>query len=331
MSTLLINFHVPMNEARWKVLRDALPGVEMIYCKEPGPTPDELARADFILGNPIPASLKQCRKLRFLQLRSAGADEYVNGEVPKGVTLATSGGSLAHSVSEHMLGMLLAMMKHLDIYSRNMTDGIWKDAGPARTIVDSTTLIVGLGSLGTEFAWRMKALGSHVIGVRRAGTDKPDSVDELYLGEKLDQVLPRADFLALFLPGTSAARNIIDRRRLSLMKDDSYILNAGRGIAIDQEALCDLMDAGKFAGAGLDVTVPEPLPSTHRLWKTPRVLICPHIAGTNHLAVTGDYIVKIAAQNIASFIAGGELTSEIDLATGYRKLPKKLPRPLSLR
>ena len=331
MPVLLINFHVPMNDARWKLLRDALPGMEMIYCKEPGPTLDQLARADFILGNPVPASLKHCRNLKLLQLRSAGADGYVNGEVPEGVVLATSGGSLAHSVSEHMLGMLLAMMKHLDVYSRNMSEGIWKDAGPARTIVDATTLIVGLGSLGTEFAWRMKALGSHVIGVRRAGTDKPDSVDELYLSGQLDQLLPRADFLALFLPGTSATRNLMDRRRLGLMKDDAYILNAGRGSAIDQEALCDLMDAGKFAGAGLDVTVPEPLPPSHRLWKTPRVLVCPHIAGTNHLAVTGDYIVQIAARNIAAFLSGGELSSVIDLSTGYRKLPPRLPKPLSQR
>jgi phosphoglycerate dehydrogenase-like enzyme len=116
------------------------------------------------------------------------------------------------------------------------------------------------------------------------------------------------------------------------MKDDAYILNGGRGSTIDQEALCDLMEGGKFAGAGLDVTVPEPLPSSHRLWKTPRVLICPHIAGTDHLTETLDYIIGIAAHNISTCLSGkGDYISEIDLSTGYRKVPKKLPRPLSLR
>jgi len=328
---LLITRQLPLNETRWKWLREALPGVEMVYCQDADPTPEQLAEADIILGLPQPASLQHCRKLKMLQLRSAGADQYVGGAVPKGVVLATNGGALGHSVSEHMLGMLLAMMKRLDLYSRNMTQGLWKDEGPARTIVDAATLIVGLGGLGTEFAWRMKALGSYVIGVRRQGTDKPDSVDELHLSDRLDELLPRADVLALFVPETGATRNLMDRRRLELMKDDAYILNAGRGSAIDQEALCDLMDAGRFSGAGLDVTVPEPLPPSHRLWKTPRVLICPHIAGTNHLAVTADYIVKFAARNIAAFLSGGEIESQIDFATGYRKVPKVLPKPLSRR
>lgn len=323
MHTLLITHHLPMNAIRWKWLRDALPDIEMIYC-ENEPTPEQLEKADFILGNPDPASLVHCKNLKLLQLRSAGADLYIKGAVPENVILATSGGALAQSVSEHMVGMLLAMMKHLDIYSRNMTEGVWKDAGPARTIVGATTLIVGLGSLGVEFAWRMKNLGSYVIGVRRAGTDKPDSVDELYLSEQLDQLLPRADFLALFLPSTSATENIINRHRLDIMKDDAYILNAGRGNAIDQEALCDFMEAGKFAGAGLDVTVPEPLSASDRIWKTPRVLITPHVAGTNHLTVTADNIVKIAAHNITSYLKGGELQSVIDADTGYRKLPKSL-------
>lgn len=332
MSSLLITREMLINEKHLKRLREALPDVEMVFCKDTDPTPEQLSRADFILGRPDPSLLKHCTNLKLLQLRSAGADKYIHGEVPEGAILATSGGSLGHSVGEHMVGMLLALMKHLDVYSRNMIEGIWRDAGPAHTIVGATTLILGLGSLGTEFAWRMKALGSHVIGVRRAGADKPDFVDELHLSGQIDELLPRADILAIFLPSTSATQHMVDRRRLSLMKDDAYILNGGRGSAINQEDLCDLMDAGKFAGAGLDVTVPEPLPSSHRLWKTPRVLICPHIAGTDHLAETLDYIIEIAAHNISECLSGkDEIISEIDLSTGYRKVPKKLPKPLSLR
>lgn len=334
MYKLLITHHVEMKEIYWKWLRDALPNVEITrnegnYREGEKPTPEQLAEADFILGLPDPDSLVHCKNLKLLQLRSAGADKYINGKVPKGAILATSGGALGQSVSEHMVGVLLSMLKHLDVYSRNVKEGLWKDEGPARTIVGATTLILGLGSLGTEFAWRIKGLGSHVIGVRREGTDKPDSVDELYLIDQLDQILPRADFLAMFLPGTNATKNLMDRRRLSLMKDDAYILNAGRGSALDQDALCDLMGAGKFAGAGLDVTVPEPLPSSHRLWKTPRVLITPHVAGTNHLEVTTDNVIKITARNISACLSGGEIESEIDFSTGYRKVPKRLPKALS--
>jgi phosphoglycerate dehydrogenase-like enzyme len=155
-------------------------------------------------------------------------------------------------------------------------------------------------------------------------------VDELHLSDKIDELLPRADFLALFLPSTKETQQLMDRRRLGLMKDDAYILNGGRGSAIDQEALCDLMEAGKFAGAGLDVAVPEPLPPSHRLWELPRVLITPHIAGIS-LAVTLDNVVKIAAHNISAYLSGGEIISEVDSSTGYRRLPEQLSKPLSRR
>lgn len=328
MSMLLITRHMALSEIRWKWLREALPNIEMVFCKDADPTPEQLAEADFILGRPDPDSLKHCRNLKLLQLWSAGADRYIHGEVPEGAILASSGNSQGQAVSEHMLAVLLAMMKRLDVYGRNMNGGIWKDAGPARTIVGATTLILGLGSIGIEFAWRMKSLGSRVIGVRRAGTDKPEFVDELHLSEQIDELLPRADFLVMFLPSTRSTQNLMDRRRLGLMKDDAFILNGGRGNAIDQEALCDLMDAGKFAGAGLDVTVPEPLPASHRLWKTPRVLITPHIAGIS-LTATLDNVVKFAAQNISAYLSGGEIKSEVDSSTGYRKLPEKLAEPLS--
>jgi phosphoglycerate dehydrogenase-like enzyme len=328
VTVLLITHHMALNEIRWKWLRDALPDVEIIFCEDTDPTPEQLARADFLLGRPDPASLKQCKNLKLLQLWSAGADRYIHGKVPQGVILATSGSSQGQAVSEHMLAMMLAMMKRVDVYSRNMIQGTWRDEGPARTIVNSTTLILGLGSIGVEFAWRIKALGSHVIGVRRVGTDKPDFVDELFLTDQIDQLLPRADFLVMFLPSTSATQNLMDRRRLCLMKNDAYILNGGRGSAIDQEALCDLMEAGKFAGAGLDVTDPEPLPPSHRLWKTPRVLISPHIAGIS-LSLTLDNVVKIGARNISAYLSGGEIMSEVDFSTGYRKLPEKLPKPRS--
>ena len=321
MSMLLITSHMPMNDERWKVLRDALPEVEMVYCKDAPPTPEEFARADFILGIPDPASLVHCKNLKLLQCRSAGADKYTpKGVLPKGAVLATSNGAFGQSVAETMTGVLLLMMKHLDVYSRNMPGHIWEDAGPARTIVDSRVLIIGMGDIGTEFANRMKSLGAYVIGIRRTGLDKPESVDELYHQDKIDEILPSVDTVALFVPGTAETKHIMSRERLALMKDNAYIINAGRGTAIDQEALCDALESGKFAGAGLDVTVPEPLPAENRLWNAPRLFITPHVAGTDHLTVTADKIIKNAAHNIAAFISGGKLNNEIDCELGYRIL-----------
>ena len=87
---------------------------------------------------------------------------------------------------------------------------------------------------------------------------------------------------------------------------------------MDTEALCDALEQGRIAGAGLDVTDPEPLPPGHRLWKAPNVVITPHISGLYHLQETHERIVGIAAENLAAFLEGRPMRSLVDRSTGYR-------------
>ncbi|MDR1374431.1 MAG: hypothetical protein LBJ24_05600, partial [Treponema sp.] len=111
-----------------------------------------------------------------------------------------------------------------------------------------------------------------------------------------------------------------NRDRLAKMKRGAFIVNAGRGSAIDTEALCDALESGQIAGAALDVTAPEPLPEGHRLWKLEGAVITPHIAGGRNMPETAEHIMKLNLENAARFVKGERLRSLVDLKTGYRSL-----------
>ena len=136
----------------------------------------------------------------------------------------------------------------------------------------------------------------------------------------LDEYLPQADCVAITLPGTTATKGMFDAERMAKMKDGAILLNVGRGMIVDTDALCAALENGKLAGAGVDVTDPEPLPADHPLWKMENAVITPHISGGYHLQETHDRIVRIMAENLKRFLAGEPLRNVVDFSTGYRKL-----------
>lgn len=297
---------------------DALPDIHIIYCDNTA-APEQLCKADFILGNPNPALLRHCKQLKLLQLVSAGTDGYLNS-MPHGAMLTNATGGYGLAISEHILAMLLTLMKKLHLYQLNQIDCRWQDEGNVTSVYGSTVLIIGLGDIGGELAKRIHALGGYTIGVRRTGKDKPDYLDELYDSSHIDILLPRSDVVALCLPATPQTKGIMDQRRIGLMKAGSFLLNVGRGSAVDQDALCNALNQGFLGGAGLDVTDPEPLPTDHPLWKASNVLITPHISGGNHLSETFNRIVQIAIHNFNAVQNDSILHNEVDFSTGYRKL-----------
>lgn len=283
---------------------------------------EQLEQAEIIIGNVAPEKLKNAKRLEWLQLNSAGADNYCKeGVLNKGVLLTNATGAYGLAISEYMVGMSLLLQNKLYQYYKNQMKHQWKDEGDVTSVYGSVTLIVGLGDIGGEYAKRMKALGSYTIGVRRTKGEKPEYLDELFTIEDLDCLLPRADFVALSLPNTPATYHLMDERRLRLMKKTGFLLNVGRGSAIDTEALCKVLQEGHLGGCGVDVTEPEPLPENHPLWDMPRMVITPHVSGQYHLQETFERIVKIAGRNLEKFLAGqkSEMENLVDFETGYRR------------
>ena len=325
---------IPTGERHRNLLQQAAPGWEFrfrvtdtLVCSPqealPGQpvTQEDVDWAQVILGNVPAAMLHGSPALEWLQTNSAGVEAYIQPGVLAGDTLLTNAtGAYGLAIAEHMLGMLLELFKKLELYRDAQKSGAWQSQGAVKAVYGSTVLVLGMGDIGGEFAARCKALGAKVIGVRRSPRPCPEYADEVHLLEDLDSLLPQADVVAITLPGTDATRGLMSRERLAKMKEGAVLLNVGRGFIVDTEALCDALERGHLSGAGVDVTDPEPLPPTHRLWNIPTAVVTPHISGFYHLRETHERIVGIFLENLRHFQAGEPLRNLVDFATGYRKL-----------
>lgn len=310
---------LPVSNAHKTLLEHSAPDAEFIYIPANQVSKEDVADADVIIGNVPPAYIKDSKQLKLLQLNSAGTDGYTApGCFPPQATLCNATGAYGLAISEHMLGCLLAIQKHLCLYRDNQNQSLWKDEGSVTSIWNSTTLVVGLGDIGSEFAMRMHHLGSTVYGFRRKPSETPEYMKAVYTLDKLDEMLPQADIVALSLPGTAATYHLFDSKRFSKMKPDSILLNVGRGSAIEPNALLNALQNGPLLGASIDVTEPEPLPADSPLWKQPNLLITPHISGQYHLQETFERIVRIAAFNLKAYAEGSEYKNVVDFQTGYR-------------
>lgn len=311
---------VDVEERHKKILESVLPNARFTYLKSLKGNEDEVKKADVIIGNPPPKLLAEASNLKLLQLESAGTGVYINdGVLPKGAFLANSTGAYGLAISEYMVSVALMLYKKLHLYRDNQLLHEWKDEGRVKSIEDSTTLVVGLGDIGGEFAKRMKKMGSHTIGIKRTIGSKPDYLDELYTMDSLNELLPKADIVAVSLPETKATIKLFNKEKFGLMKNGAVFLNVGRGTLVETDDLCDAVENGKILGAGVDVTDPEPLPKEHRLWDIKGIFVTPHISGGHHLIQTLDRIVDIAAKNLGLLNEGKELENLVDFQTGYKK------------
>ena len=293
--------------------------LDISYKKAAEVTPEDLVDVEVIVGNLRPELLQNCTKLKLLQLNNAGTEGFVaEGVIPKGAVLANATGAYGVAMSEFMVGTLLSLMKNLDLYKFNQVKHEWKDCGPVSAIYGSKTLVVGLGDIGSEFAMRMNAFGSTVTGIRKHITNKPDYVESVHEMKDLHVCLRDADIVASCLPGYQDTLKVFDKTAFENMKDGAYFINVGRGTAVDTDALCDALESKKLAGAALDVTDPEPLPASHRLWDIPNVLITPHVSGGYHVKEAHDRIVKIAIKNLVHLVEGEPFENLVDMKTGYR-------------
>jgi phosphoglycerate dehydrogenase-like enzyme len=272
---------------------------------EPEPVPD-LAEVDLLVPYMrIRAPLFELLagppgRLRVIQTLSAGVDWLV-GRVPEHVMVCNARGVFDAPLAEWVVGAILAMQRGLiqarDAQARHEWEAIEPPELSGRRVV-----ILGLGSIGTAIADRLRPFGVELIGVGRTARDGVRGVAEL------DVVLPDAEILVNILPLTSATTGLLDARRLGLLPDGALVVNAGRGPTIETAALVDELRAGRIRAA-LDVTDPEPLPHDHPLWGLPNVLITPHIGGDTPASTIRTF--ELAGDQIRRFAAGEPLINEV--------------------
>ena len=309
---------IDLTEEQRRAFVEAAPGCALEFVGMGGITAENAADADMVIGNPPHALIPELKNMKALQLFSAGNDGYDAAiqQLP-GARVYNASGAYSLTLSEHMLATLLMLMRKLHLYRDQQSSRAWRNLGSIRSIYGSRILVLGLGNVGTMFAGRVKALGAHVIGMKRVSGEKPDCVDELYTIEQLDEILPTVDAVCMSLPNTPATQGILSAARIAAMKPGAYIVNVGRGSAIDQAALADALNSGRLGGAALDVTAPEPLPADDPLWTAKNCIITPHVAGGYFLPQTEVYVHEIILSNLRAFVAGAPMRNLVDVERGY--------------
>jgi phosphoglycerate dehydrogenase-like enzyme len=239
-------------------------------------------------------------RLRLIQTLSAGVDWLV-GHVPEQVLVCNARGIYDGPLSEWVIGAILAMQRgHIrarDLQAKAAWEFFEPDELEGRRVV-----ILGMGSIGTAIAARLRPFGVDTVGVGRSARDGVRALADL------DDLLPTADILVAILPLTSETRGILDARRLALLRDGALFVNAGRGRTVDTAALTRELASGRLRAA-LDVVDPEPLPPEHPLWALPNVLISPHMAGDSPSTTIRCF--QLAGDQIRRFAAGQPLVNEV--------------------
>ena len=270
---------------------DPTDGVEVFsYDPEADLTAEHLAADAAVVwgfASPIIDQLVSAPNLRWIQTLTAGPDPVLAAGFAPNVQVTTGRGFHDETVAEHTLALTLAGLRQLPESLAAQAEHRWADeltgfrplhdGRSLTTLIGARVTIWGFGSIGTTTAALFAAFGARVTGVARSAGERDGY--PVISAEQVDDLLPDTDVLVLVLPKSPATDHILDARRLALLPAHAWVVNVGRGNAIDEEALVAALVQGTLGGAALDVMQTEPLPPESPLWDAPRLILTPHNAG----------------------------------------------------
>ena len=299
-------------------IKDAAPGYDVSQVEQKGIRAADLIDSEIVFGRIPPHLLIELKNLKWLHLGSAGANGMTDRSLyaNKQTILTKSSGTFGVSMSEHIIGMMIALSRDFGHYYKKQSDGEWCNEWPTHLdISGSTALVIGLGDIGTEVCKRLISFGCHIIGFRRDASKPHEIVRDVRPLSRLRESLPEADYIIVCTPGTTETEKLFGQKEFESMKKRTIIINVGRGIIIDTDALAGVLNKRMIGGAGLDVTEPEPLPAGHPLWSAPNVFITPHVSAPTK--VTAERRVKIFTDLLKRYLAGQEMYNIVDFDAGY--------------
>jgi len=302
-------------------LQAVAPGVELVPAKDAAEAVKLAGGVDAVLGFCTPELLAAGAAVRWIQVYWAGVERCV--AIPalteRKILLTNMQRVAAPVMAEHVLAMMLAFTRGLDFYILEHAAARWtRELPPPAKLMaleGKTVLVVGLGGIGTEVARRASALGMRVVATRASGREGPSFVSYVGLPSELSKLAGEADFIVNTVPLTPATTGMFDAGFFAAAKQGAFFINVGRGKSVVQEDLVAALKSGRIAGAGLDVTDPEPLPADHPLWKFPNVIITPHMSAESD--VDEQVRFAIVRENLRRYVAGEKMLSVVDVAKGY--------------
>lgn len=319
MTDLTIMVGEDVGESNFARLREEFPNVRFLKALS---TEEMLAAApdvDIIFTKRLPPEvLHAATKLRWVQSGTAGIERMLaSGLRDSEAILTNARGAHGVPMAEFVIAMMLAFATGLHTLIRAQTERrrVFDPVIAAKFELEGQHLcVLGAGDIGGTLARKAHLLGMRVTVVRRSGRPFPDA-DETYPLDHLLNVLPRADHVALCLPLTDDTAGIMGEPQLRAMKRTAYVYNVGRGKSIDPDALLRALHEGWIAGAGLDVTTPEPLPEDSPLWEMPNVIVGQHTSGSSPF--NADRITSIFIENLGRYLRGEPLHNLVDKHAGY--------------
>ena len=283
----------------------------------------EIADADAFVGVD-PASvplIATAKKLRWVQVPSAGLEKVLswdgaNALRESNVVVTNYRILQGPEIADHAFAMLLALTRQIPKFIANGRKELWQGGNQGLLeLKDRTAVVVGVGGIGQNIATRAWAFGMKVIGVDPQDQPFSPFVTRYVKPDQLNEVLPLADVVFVSAPDTRESHKMIGSQQFDLMKKDSYFIAVSRGGLYDMPSLVKALDSKRLAGAGVDVTDPEPLPAGHPLWKFENAIITPHISGRSDK--DAQRMVSVVYENIHRFAAGKPLINVIDKQRGY--------------
>ena len=307
-----------LNDEAVAQFREAAGDAEIVVALGREALASEIADADGVVGG-IPRDLfAAAERLKWVQSYSAGVEGYHHWPqfVDSEVVLTNCKIVQGPTIADHALGMLVAFTRGLVHYIPNRTKEEWNRSREGLIELEGkTAVVIGFGGIGSEIARRARAFGMKVIGVDPKDIPAGSSDVRMIYPDQLDMVLPEADVVFVAAPHTRASEGMMGPTQFELMKKGSYFIAVSRGKLYDMPSLVKALDSRRLAGAGVDVTDPEPLPKDHPLWKFPNAIITPHIA--SQAPGSRARRVAVVRNNIERFVQGRPLLNVVDKAKGY--------------
>ena len=315
MKTVITDHHYTDIGAATRVLADANIEVTVCACRGEADALEAGRDADAVINQHVPitarmlAAWPRCRGVVHF---GKGIDNIdVDAATERGIWVANVRDANWDEVSNHVLAFLLAWARGLPSFDHGVRAGEWsyRLAMPRHRLAGQTLGIVGFGDIGRMLAAKAHGLGLNVL----ACTRHPTPTDHVTFVE-LDDLLRRADYVSLHVPLTTATTHLMGARELALMKRSAFLINTSRGRVVDQASLVAALRERRIAGAGLDVTDPEPPAADDPLLALDNVLLTPHAAWYSE--ESREHVTVHAAREVVRILRGERPMSPVNPAVG---------------
>ena len=296
-------------------IKQVVPDWDIVAGKDKEIWGPHVNEAEVTLGYKL--ELEDFSNLKWTQSTSAGINHFPTEQFKvNGILLTSANGVHAYPISETIFAYMLGLTRKIHTYVKNQQAKVWHHSNMKLEMHEKTIGIIGVGAIGKETAKIAKAFGMKVLGVRHSG-EPVENVDEMVTPYRLDDLLPKCDYVVVTLPLTDETYQLFTARQFKLMKSSAFFINIGRGKLVKEEDLIAALQEGEIAGAGLDVFEKEPLGEDNPLWEMDNVIVTPHTAGSTEY-YDKRVVENIFIPNLKAYLEGQKpYINLVDYSKGY--------------